>query len=366
MCKIFLFLAMTAVLSGSCRTFKKPEVYEVTIESHGSGLVVPDGVLEIIHGDSIALDIIPSDDFMIDRILLDGNTIETKKQLSIENVDSNHHVEVYFREIQTCLVLSVGGKQGLSHIGAIEAILQNEDIDCVFGNSMGSLIGVLFASEPEGSIETRYTELMNHYIEATEAEARIKGISGGVLGGVAAFILTGGASGLVTIAGTILGGLLNAQSANQIDNPRFTKILNSYLEEKSFSDLQMPFATQYIQQVGHGVEFITVSSGNLAEAVGHSINNPFIFKNADIQKFDPGADRISAIPILEAYRSFLPDRIVSVNVTGEKPIITKEIICEIFQIDIEPIEVSDDAFMGGNREFEGMIEYGYQKALSYY
>lgn len=40
---------------------------------------------------------------------------------------------------KTCLVLSVGGTKGVAHIGAIDALkAKGIDIDCIYGNSMGS------------------------------------------------------------------------------------------------------------------------------------------------------------------------------------------------------------------------------------
>jgi hypothetical protein len=45
---------------------------------------------------------------------------------------------------KTCSVLSVGGLKGLAHVGAIDEIKgEGVRIDCVFSNSMGSVIGSL-------------------------------------------------------------------------------------------------------------------------------------------------------------------------------------------------------------------------------
>lgn len=50
---------------------------------------------------------------------------------------------------KTCLVLSVGDSKGLAHIGVIEALKEEGiTIDCVYGNSMGSIIGSLYATAP--------------------------------------------------------------------------------------------------------------------------------------------------------------------------------------------------------------------------
>ena len=64
----------------------------------------------------------------------------------------------------TCMALSVGGADGLVHVGAIQAAKDaGVDITCVAGTSMGALIGALYASAPDTNLEERVSKLLKRY-----------------------------------------------------------------------------------------------------------------------------------------------------------------------------------------------------------
>ena len=82
----------------------------------------------------------------------------------------------------------------------------------------------------------------------------------------------------------------------------------------------LPYVTFYQQQRGDGLVMVDARSGNLAQAIGKSIANPFIFRNLDVVaagQIDPGGDRVAMTPVYDACRVFPGRRIIALNVTGQ-------------------------------------------------
>src|SRR5258708_25408012 len=73
---------------------------------------------------------------------------------------------------KTCLVLSVGGAKGVAHLGAIAAVKQaGLHVECVVGNSMGSLVGGLYATAPEQDTTQRFRHLAEADVSASNGDA---------------------------------------------------------------------------------------------------------------------------------------------------------------------------------------------------
>ena len=91
-------------------------------------------------------------------------------------------------------MLSVGGPAGVAHIGAIAAMEEaNIRVDCVVGNSMGALVGSLYATAPSDDLDARFKAFVGAYADATRQEALRNGIGLGlVAGGLAAVAKLGG------------------------------------------------------------------------------------------------------------------------------------------------------------------------------
>ncbi|HHE39222.1 MAG TPA: hypothetical protein ENL20_11720, partial [Candidatus Cloacimonetes bacterium] len=138
------------------------------------------------------------------------------------------------------LVLGCGGAKGLSHIGVIKFLEDNDiKIDFITGSSIGALVGGAYA----GGLSIK--EIENIALE-TDLTSTAKLFSPGF-----------GKSGLVT--GT------NVQ-----------KFLTSILGNKNIEDLQIPFtavATDII--TGEEIHF---NKGNLVEAIRASISIPIVFQ----------------------------------------------------------------------------------------
>jgi NTE family protein len=261
------------------------------------------------------------------------------------------------------LVLSVGGAKGIAHIGAIDAIKEKGiKIDCVYGNSMGSVIGSLFASEPNENLKRRYTMLIAEYINVTKSEKKA-GFLAGFLTGLGMSILSGGVLGWETMLGSLTVGTINSTFYSELDNDRFRRVLNLVLKKINIEQTKIPFATSYQMKEGEGLKMLIASKGNLAEAVSRSSNNPFIFEKTNFQYIDPGSDRLASIPIEEACLHFKPTHIIAINVTGNKSVYQKGLDCNIKEIYIEMKDPPKESIKGVGEEFEKVYKVGYETVI---
>jgi NTE family protein len=252
-----------------------------------------------------------------------------------------------------CLVLSVGGPKGIAHLGAIDALRdRNIKIAAVYGNSMGAVMGGFYAAQPHADIRERWTACMTEYIRVTKKE---KVGSAAALGGLAA-LLSGGA-----LAPVLIGGAAGAGIVREIDLERFRQVFDASVQHASIEELPIRFATSSQYREGEGLRFEMARTGNLAEAVTRSANNPFIF-NTDVRSasyIDPGADRVASVPIEDAYATFDPTHIIAINVTGSPAFFSRNNRCIIKEISVHLANVKFDAIMGSGPEFSRVYSAGY-------
>jgi predicted acylesterase/phospholipase RssA len=266
-----------------------------------------------------------------------------------------------FREKKICLVLSVGGSDGIAHIGALKAInYLNINPNCIFGNSMGALIGSLYASNPNNSYKETYSDLMESYVQyITELkinEAKTNGILGGM------------ALALINPFLGIAGGLAIAEnSANSVDERSielFESFLNHYFNRATIESLPIEFGTSYYRKNGQGVELVIEKTGNLSSAIIGSISNPYIFNLKDNNKIDPGIDRTSSTPISDTCSTFQPDIIIAINVTGKNSVYDKTIKCKVIEIKLSYIfENEIDVILGKGKEYDSLIKKSFSDTL---
>lgn len=253
---------------------------------------------------------------------------------------------------KTCLVLSVGGTKGLAHIGAIDALkVDGVTIDCVFGNSMGSLVGGLYASDPRGDLGMRYRGLLQHYERESKSEAGFAAI----LGALGAYLL--GADGL-------LGAGVGLASTKRLSLQRFESSFAAYSNGIGVSQVPLPFATSHQRVRGDGLLLVTPREGTLAAAVAGSIANPFVFSDVDVTRgpLDPGGDRVAAVPVEDAFTAFHPARLIVINVTGEPALYSKRVAAIVDEVMIDDCEPpADPAMRGVGPEFERARRSGYDQ-----
>lgn len=237
------------------------------------------------------------------------------------------------KEERITLVLSVGGVRGLAHIGAIDALKQKGvKIDSVFGNSMGAVIGGLYVTAPNSDLTGRYRALIAAYQKRMEQDTPFY---------------------------RKIGIWLRLTEAN-FDNKRFETVMGELFGHAKIEHLPVKFATSYKVREGDSIRDVGRVSGDLAEAIARSANNPFIFKNAQLTYIDPGIDRMSVVPVEDAFRVFKPDRIIAVNATGDQVFHSKDVTCSLTEVKLNiPEFKAEEELSGTGRNFNWLYKVGY-------
>lgn len=256
---------------------------------------------------------------------------------------------------RTCVVLSVGGFKGVAHAGALHALRERGvHLDCAVGNSMGALVAALYATAPTEDPAERVRSYFAAYVHATEQQAAGNAAAGAILGA----ILTGG------LGGALLGGVGGAATVDQIDHDRAVQVLRATVHDVNIEDAPLPFATFYDRRAGEGLETVDATRGDLADAVGRSIANPFIFSDIDLRRdsavgIDPGADRVSATPVEDACRLFPDARLLAVNVTDRPAFYSATMHCPVLEVRVPVGEVADaNGVARGGPAFDALVRTG--------
>lgn len=270
----------------------------------------------------------------------------------------------------TCLVLSVGGFNGIAHLGAIGAIKKhNIKIDCVIGNSMGSLIGSFYASEPNENTVERFKRFAKLYIEESKKDATDRGVGIGLFAGLLVIATGGAALPAIAIAGA--SGLAGASTINKVDHARFVRTINNFYKNLKIKDFKIPFVTYYQKKIGDSIELTDGSKdqiSSIGSIIGGSCANPFIFTSMNVNsasKIDPGADRVSAIPITDACDKFPNNKLIVINVSGNDAFVKNNLQCPTLTIDIEPTQIKNpQSLINLGTEFDKLVSYGYFATMS--
>jgi len=252
------------------------------------------------------------------------------------------------RARRTCLVLSVGGPAGVAHIGAIAAVKEARlPIDCVVGNSMGALVGSLYATAPTEDVDARFRAFVGSYSDATKAEALRNGIGLGlVAGGLAAAKIGGEVAPALAFAG---GAALGALATEKLEHERMVRVLDDFFHGARIDGgLPIRFVTFYQEGTSTGVVAKRADSGPLAAAVGASVANPLIFATLALgpgRPIDPGADRVSATPVQDACATFPDANLLVINVSGQPIFTDARMTCPFYEVHIDPAPVAPQEVM---------------------
>ncbi|TGM42624.1 esterase [Leptospira biflexa] len=268
---------------------------------------------------------------------------------------------VKFRDKNICLVLSVGGSNGIAHLGALKAInYLNLSPNCVYGNSMGAFVGSLYAKYPRGDHQNIYSNLMELYIKRMTQMKYEAAESNGLLGGLAlAFI-----NPFLGIAGGMLIADNSARSIDEKNLDNFESFLDNYFNQSLIEDLPIKYATSHFQKNGQGVDLIINKRGNLAHAISGSISNPYIFSLNNNSRIDPGIDRSASTPISDACSTFKSDIIIGINVSGKKAIYEESLSCKVLVIDLNyQIPNDSEIILGKGNEYETLIKKAFSESL---
>lgn len=265
---------------------------------------------------------------------------------------------VAIRAKPTCLVLSVGGIAGIaSHLGAVQAIQKSGlEFDCVAGNSAGSLVGALLASQPKQPVTLGFDQLRSNYAEMTKEEGKKRGILGGLLA-TAAVVATGGAA-LPALAAGAATGTVAGRSVEKVDHARLSLALDQHFAGQSIEQLPVKFVTWHHSLEGSSLELKARFMGSVAEAVGESVKHPLLFGDLNLKqmkKIDPGLDRVSSTPLLDACEAYPSHKMLVLN-ASEREVFTKGLDCPFEVIELKPEEIDGKSLF--------LADARYQAALS--
>lgn len=265
------------------------------------------------------------------------------------------------RARRTCLVLSSGGTRGVAELGALHAVRQaGIPISCVVGTSVGALVGALYASAPEQDTTLRFQRLAGAYVAETEREAEARGTGAGLALAAVAAAFSGGILAPATAA--VGGYLLGAATVTRADRGRLERVLAAELGGARIETLPIPYATLHHERAGQGLRLVVDRAGDLAQAVGASVANPFVFEDVDVTHaaaLDPGSDRIAATPVEDACRLFPDANLLVVNVSGTAAIHDAAMVCPTREVMIDLPAPPPEAVFGGGPAFDQAWKSGY-------
>lgn len=214
------------------------------------------------------------------------------------------------------LVLSGGGATGLSHIGVLKALEENEiPIDYITGTSAGALVGSLYAAgyspeEIEAFVLSEDFQLMASGETRPEQNFLLRKPSAN--------------AGMVSLSfskDSILKKSLptNLNSSEFLDFQMMTELGRiSASRNNNFDSLFVPF--RCVASDIANKKSVTFSEGHLNAAVRASMTYPFLFKPiriGNVLYFDGGL--YNNFPADVMYYSFDPDYIIGSNVSYNAP-----------------------------------------------
>jgi hypothetical protein len=261
----------------------------------------------------------------------------------------------------TCLVLSVGGPAGVAHIGAIQAAkAAGLPLSCVIGNSMGALVGSLYVTAPTEDLDARFRAFVSAYGDATARDSLRNGVGLGlVLGGLAAMTKGGVVAPALAFAG---GAALGVAATERMEHERLVRVLDRFFHGARIDrGLAVPFVTFFEEGTATGTVMRKADSGGLAEAVGASVANPLIFANLAVgpgRPIDPGVDRVSATPVVDACRAFPGANLLAVNVSGQPIFTDAAMTCPLVEVRVDPGPVSPEEVLALGPAYARVVEAG--------
>lgn len=266
----------------------------------------------------------------------------------------------------TCLVLSVGGPAAVAHLGALRAVRESRlPVSCVVGNSMGALIGGLYAAAPTDDTEQRFRAVVDEYRQETERASRRNGLALGLLLGALATVVTDGAAAPFVAAGT--GYLMGALGSAALDRDRLVSVLDRTVAGVRIQDLPVRFATFHHLATEGGVTLVAVREGNLADAVGRSVANPLLFPELVIAPgaaIDPGADRVAAIPVDDACRLFPDHNLLVLNASGADVFTGPDLRCPVREARIRVPSLTATEALAFGPAYQSAVDAGYRATLA--
>ena len=95
-------------------------MYIINVIQSEGGVVTPNGIFEVEHGDSVTFEIIPNNGYKLKEIKINGVVVETVSSYILENVTSRNDVSVKFERIEFDLTIISGENGTISPSGVMK------------------------------------------------------------------------------------------------------------------------------------------------------------------------------------------------------------------------------------------------------
>jgi hypothetical protein len=93
-------------------TFKSLPIYTVKVASSDGGIITPNGTLTVMHGKSLAFDLIPNERYYISNLIVDDQTLPAQSTYLLKNIENNHDVFANFSAETWYAITSTAGDGG--------------------------------------------------------------------------------------------------------------------------------------------------------------------------------------------------------------------------------------------------------------
>ncbi len=272
------------------------------------------------------------------------------------------------------LVLGGGGAKGLSHIGVIKALEENQiPIDFIVGNSMGAFVGALYAS--------------GYSVDEIESLVKSRRFSNWVKGGIdeqfnQSYFFDPDAGWVSFPLVAKRNGYQNILPANIVSPVSMDYTLvelfsaSSRVSQNNFDNLMIPFRC-IASDIDSSV-LVVLKDGQLSTSVRASITFPFYFRPVRINGkllFDGGM--LDNFPIETTIKEFKPDFVIGSKAASNYPPANEsDIISQLQSMLVRPADYSVPEGLGvlieskmGNAglldfdQAERYIDSGYQATI---
>lgn len=280
----------------------------------------------------------------------------------------------YSQNQKVGLVLSGGGAHGLTHVGVLQALEENNiKVDYITGTSIGALVGAMYAAgySPE-QMKTLFTSQDYYKMSKGEIKDPYKYLINSDDRG--ASLLSVRFSSDSIFKPVLPTNLINAAAIDL--NLALSLASAEALAGYNFNNLMIPF--RCVASDIHAKDEVIFSSGSLSKAVRASMSYPFFIQPIKIDGkllFDGGL--YNNFPADIMCSDFKPDFVIGSNVTANNPVPAEDdLITQIrtmlmyqsgFEVECAPGIMIEPVLTTGTFDFEKaseIIEIGYQATIS--
>lgn len=133
------------------------EVYTIMANESVNGWITPSGIIEVSHGSSKSFVITPDENYLIDRVVVDGNEVElVGNSYTFENISAGHSITPVFK-LASHTITATAGENGMIDPEGESVVAHGEDVVYTIIPNKGYMIASLQVDDVEVEIANSYT-----------------------------------------------------------------------------------------------------------------------------------------------------------------------------------------------------------------